>query len=97
MKEKIEEMSRDIQSLSDTIRAIEEELKTDDISFLQVKTTDIIIQLKLYQINNILSNNIVLQFYNVSLSSTLVSPVELYGYHEHVSTALTLLIHRAVC
>ena len=77
MKEKIEEMSRDIQSLSDTIRAIEEELKTDDISFLQVKTTDIIIQLKQHQMNNMLSNNIVLQFYNVSLSSALVPPVEL--------------------
>ncbi|XP_062316487.1 nuclear factor 7, brain-like [Osmerus eperlanus] len=35
MKENIEEMSRDLQSLLDTIRAIEEELKTDDISFLQ--------------------------------------------------------------
>ncbi|XP_046896691.1 E3 ubiquitin-protein ligase TRIM39-like isoform X1 [Hypomesus transpacificus] len=35
MREKIEEMSRYFQSLSETIRAIEEELKTDDISFLQ--------------------------------------------------------------
>ncbi|XP_063065154.1 E3 ubiquitin-protein ligase TRIM35-like [Engraulis encrasicolus] len=35
MKEKIEEMSRDISSLSDTIRAIEEEMKTDDVTFLQ--------------------------------------------------------------
>ena len=65
MREKIEEMSRYFQSLSETIRAIEEELKTDDISFLQVKTTypnnytTIIIQLKQYQINYILSNNIV--------------------------------------
>ncbi|XP_030641313.1 tripartite motif-containing protein 35-like [Chanos chanos] len=35
MKEKIEEMSREISSLSDTIRAIEEELKAEDILFLQ--------------------------------------------------------------
>ncbi|XP_041758452.1 nuclear factor 7, brain-like [Coregonus clupeaformis] len=40
MKKKIEEMSRDKSSLSDTIRAIEEELKAEDISFLQnFKTT----------------------------------------------------------
>ncbi|CAB1321286.1 unnamed protein product [Coregonus sp. 'balchen'] len=40
MKKKIEEMSRDTSSLSDTIRAIEEELKAEDISFLQnFKTT----------------------------------------------------------
>ncbi|XP_076120231.1 zinc-binding protein A33-like isoform X2 [Alosa pseudoharengus] len=35
MKEKIEKMSREISSLSDTIRAIEEEMGADDISFLQ--------------------------------------------------------------
>ncbi|XP_062391029.1 zinc-binding protein A33-like [Sardina pilchardus] len=35
MKEKIEKMSREISSLSDTIRAIEEEMKADDITFLQ--------------------------------------------------------------
>ncbi|XP_063070820.1 tripartite motif-containing protein 5-like [Engraulis encrasicolus] len=35
MKEKIEDMSRDISSLSDTIQAIEEEMKTDDVTFLQ--------------------------------------------------------------
>ncbi|XP_030639304.1 tripartite motif-containing protein 35-like [Chanos chanos] len=34
MKEKIEEMSREISSLSGTIRAIEEELGTSDVSFL---------------------------------------------------------------
>ncbi|KAL2080901.1 hypothetical protein ACEWY4_022754 [Coilia grayii] len=39
MKEKIEKMSREIASLSDTIRAIEEELKADDVTFLQVGTT----------------------------------------------------------
>ncbi|XP_041707936.1 nuclear factor 7, ovary-like [Coregonus clupeaformis] len=40
MKKKIEEMSRKISSLSDTIRAIEKELKAEDISFLQnFKTT----------------------------------------------------------
>nr|XP_046213411.1 nuclear factor 7, brain-like [Oncorhynchus gorbuscha] len=40
MKEKIEQMNRAISSLSDTIRAIEEELKEEDISFLQnFKTT----------------------------------------------------------
>ncbi|XP_042559213.1 zinc-binding protein A33-like [Clupea harengus] len=36
MKEKIEKMSREISSLSDTIRAIEEEMGADDIIFLQV-------------------------------------------------------------
>ncbi|KAL2080810.1 hypothetical protein ACEWY4_022663 [Coilia grayii] len=35
MKEKIEKMSREISSLSDTIRAIEEEMEADDITFLQ--------------------------------------------------------------
>ncbi|XP_023996606.1 E3 ubiquitin-protein ligase TRIM35-like [Salvelinus sp. IW2-2015] len=35
MKEKIEQMNREISSLSDTIRAIEGELKDEDISFLQ--------------------------------------------------------------
>src|SRR4029434_7355768 len=38
MKEKIEKMSREISSLSDTIRAIEEELINDDNTFLQVRT-----------------------------------------------------------
>ncbi|XP_062390931.1 zinc-binding protein A33-like [Sardina pilchardus] len=35
MKEKIEKMSREISSLSDTISAIEKEMGADDISFLQ--------------------------------------------------------------
>ncbi|XP_076119175.1 E3 ubiquitin-protein ligase TRIM35-like [Alosa pseudoharengus] len=35
MKEKIEKMSREISSLSDTIRAIEEEMGADDVTFLQ--------------------------------------------------------------
>ncbi|XP_060731911.1 E3 ubiquitin-protein ligase TRIM35-like isoform X2 [Tachysurus vachellii] len=35
MKEKIENLSRDISSLSDTIRAIEEEMRAEDILFLQ--------------------------------------------------------------
>ncbi|KAG5283024.1 hypothetical protein AALO_G00037420 [Alosa alosa] len=35
MKEKIEKMSREISSLSDTIRAIEEKMGSDDITFLQ--------------------------------------------------------------
>ncbi|XP_053482517.1 zinc-binding protein A33-like isoform X1 [Ictalurus furcatus] len=35
MKEKIEKLSRDISSLSDTIRAIEEEMRAEDMSFLQ--------------------------------------------------------------
>ncbi|XP_062391302.1 nuclear factor 7, brain-like [Sardina pilchardus] len=35
MKEKIEKMSREISSLSDTIRAIEENMEDDDITFLQ--------------------------------------------------------------
>ncbi|KAK2850357.1 hypothetical protein Q7C36_009140 [Tachysurus vachellii] len=35
MKEKIEKLSRDISSLSDTIRAIEEEMRSEDVLFLQ--------------------------------------------------------------
>ncbi|XP_033481803.1 nuclear factor 7, brain-like [Epinephelus lanceolatus] len=35
MKEKIEALSREIAALSDTIRATEEELRSEDISFLQ--------------------------------------------------------------
>uniref|UniRef100_A0A4W5QMU1 Ig-like domain-containing protein n=1 Tax=Hucho hucho TaxID=62062 RepID=A0A4W5QMU1_9TELE len=35
VKEKTEEMCREISSLSETIRAIEEELRAEDISFLQ--------------------------------------------------------------
>ncbi|XP_062391157.1 uncharacterized protein LOC134079008 [Sardina pilchardus] len=35
MKKKIEKMSREISSLSDTIRAIEEKMGADDITFLQ--------------------------------------------------------------
>uniref|UniRef100_A0A3Q3MG74 Uncharacterized protein n=1 Tax=Mastacembelus armatus TaxID=205130 RepID=A0A3Q3MG74_9TELE len=35
MKEKIEALSREITALSDTIRATEEELRAEDISFLQ--------------------------------------------------------------
>ena len=38
MKEKIEKMSREISSLSDTIRAIEAKMGADDITFLQVRT-----------------------------------------------------------
>ncbi|XP_030641258.1 tripartite motif-containing protein 35-like [Chanos chanos] len=39
MKEKIEEMSREISSLSDTIRVIEEEIKAKDITFLKQERT----------------------------------------------------------
>ncbi|XP_062391257.1 zinc-binding protein A33-like [Sardina pilchardus] len=35
MKEKIEKMSREISSLSDSIRAIEKKMRADDITFLQ--------------------------------------------------------------
>ena len=38
MKENIKKMSREISSLSDTIRAIEEKMGADDITFLQVRT-----------------------------------------------------------
>ena len=41
MKEKIEKMSREISSLSDTITAIEKEMGTDDIIFLQVRTSPV--------------------------------------------------------
>ena len=36
MKKKIEKMSREISTLSDTIRAIKEKMGADDITFLQV-------------------------------------------------------------
>ncbi|XP_060731920.1 E3 ubiquitin-protein ligase TRIM35-like [Tachysurus vachellii] len=35
MKEKIENLSKDISSLSDTVRAIEEEMRAEDVLFLQ--------------------------------------------------------------
>ncbi|XP_071765037.2 E3 ubiquitin-protein ligase TRIM39-like [Centroberyx gerrardi] len=35
MKEKIEGLSREIAALSDTVRAVEEELRAEDVSFLQ--------------------------------------------------------------
>ncbi|KAI5086040.1 zinc-binding protein A33 isoform X2, partial [Silurus meridionalis] len=35
MKEKIEKLNRDMSSLSDTIRATEEEMRSEDVSFLQ--------------------------------------------------------------
>ena len=45
MKVKIEEMSGQISSLSDKIKAIEKELEAEDISFLQVQmSVPIIIQ-----------------------------------------------------
>ncbi|XP_028848265.1 zinc-binding protein A33-like [Denticeps clupeoides] len=41
MKEKMEKMSREISSLSDTIRAVEEEMGAEDVSFLQNYRTTI--------------------------------------------------------
>ncbi|XP_028848209.1 zinc-binding protein A33-like [Denticeps clupeoides] len=41
MKEKMEKMSREISSLSDTIRAIEKEMGAEDVSFLQNYRTTI--------------------------------------------------------
>ena len=38
IKEKIEGLNKEISTLSHTIRAIEEELRAEDISFLQVRT-----------------------------------------------------------
>src|SRR4029434_8735864 len=38
MKKKIEKMSREMASLSNTIRAIEKEMRGDDITFLRVRT-----------------------------------------------------------
>ncbi|MCI4378170.1 hypothetical protein PGIGA_G00212860 [Pangasianodon gigas] len=37
MKQKIKKLSRDISSLSVSIRAIEEEMRAEDVSFLQVR------------------------------------------------------------
>lgn len=39
IKKKIETISREISSVSDTIQAIQEELKQDDVSFVQVIIT----------------------------------------------------------
>lgn len=39
MKEKIEKMSREILSLSDTIRLIEEEVRADDATVLQARVS----------------------------------------------------------
>ncbi|XP_063042047.1 zinc-binding protein A33-like [Engraulis encrasicolus] len=39
MKEKIEKLSREISSLSESIRAIEDEMEADDVTFLQVGYT----------------------------------------------------------
>ena len=43
MKEKIQKMSREISSLSDTIRAIEKEMEADDITVLQVRTGPVLL------------------------------------------------------
>ena len=51
MKEKIEGMNREIASLSDTIKAIEEELRADDTSFLQVSVVQ---SSHIYRIENVL-------------------------------------------
>lgn len=39
MKKKIDELDSEIASLSDKIRALEQELGTEDLSFLQVNVT----------------------------------------------------------
>ncbi|XP_030648359.1 zinc-binding protein A33-like isoform X1 [Chanos chanos] len=44
MKEDIKEMNREISRLSDTIRAIEEEIKSEDILFLKVNEDNILAQ-----------------------------------------------------
>lgn len=38
LKEKIEEMSNELTSLSNTIRTVEQEMRSPDIPFLQVYT-----------------------------------------------------------
>lgn len=38
MKEKIEKITKEISSLSDKIRAIEQEMEADDVTFLQVRS-----------------------------------------------------------
>lgn len=38
LKEKIEEMSNELTSLSNTIRTVEQEMRSQDIPFLQVYT-----------------------------------------------------------
>ena len=37
MKKKIDELESEIESLSDQIRALEEDLEAEDLSFLQVR------------------------------------------------------------
>ncbi|KAI5630532.1 tripartite motif-containing protein 35 isoform X2, partial [Silurus asotus] len=41
MKEKIEKLNRDISSISDTIRATEQEIRAEDVSFLQNYKTSV--------------------------------------------------------
>ncbi|XP_030642183.1 tripartite motif-containing protein 35-like isoform X2 [Chanos chanos] len=73
MKEKIEEMSRDISHLSDSIRALEEEIKAEDISFLKVMN---------HSIHN--SN----KFYSSIAQCTLQDPHMLSGALIHVAKHL---------
>ena len=57
MKEKIEKKSREISAISDKIRAIEEEMAAEDVSFLQVR----MIQSALQTVQGTKINNSVLQ------------------------------------
>ncbi|KAI4891856.1 hypothetical protein NFI96_010939 [Prochilodus magdalenae] len=83
MKEKIEKMSREISALSDTIRAIEEEMGAEDVSFLQVR-----------MIQNIHTDQIRNTF--ITLVETLhtsdtYEPCELQGHSEKVSAIVSCL------
>ncbi|MBN3305797.1 NF7O factor, partial [Amia calva] len=55
MKEKIENLTRKISSLSDTIRALEQEMGAEDISFLQVSVVILVINLPLFTRTNVTS------------------------------------------
>ncbi|KAI4893102.1 hypothetical protein NFI96_025814 [Prochilodus magdalenae] len=83
MKEKIEKMSREISALSDTIRAIEEEMGAEDVSFLQVR-----------MIQNILTDqirNTCITLVETLHTSDTYEPCELQGHSEKVSAIVSCL------
>ena len=80
MKKKIEKMSREISSLSDTIRTIEEELGAEDISFLQVRTNLPLINQLPYQLWNKYCSNQLICFRLICYAQCIFICVILFPY-----------------